>query len=201
MMLIEDTWTHDVNGRPRLMWRWIHQTDRRIAGSLRRQSTLFVSDTNGRLEPTEIRSQEVANGSDYLDEHAIRHVDVNGNLVVSEKTLIHRSEVAGESRTTTETFSRNVGGMIQSGDHLEFLHRVRSTTKSTPNGGLQTIEEFEERSPSSPNEPARVVRRTVETLRTVDSEHSESDLQVFDLDVNGRFVLTAMESGAVTGGR
>ena len=99
----------------------------------------------------------------------------------------------------TETFSRNVGGMI-SGNRLELTQRVRRTTRPTPDGGSQAIEEVEERVPGSPSDPIRIVRRTVETVRKVDAQHWESDLQVFDLDLNGRLVLTATEKGSATDG-
>jgi len=176
----------------------LRQTERRAANLLRRDSTLFVRDANGRLQPTEMRSQEIrTDGADSLEEETIRRLDVNGDLMLSERNVIRRSVVGDEDRTTSETFSRNVNGLIESGHQPELTQRVRRTTTSAADGGVRTVEEVEERVPGSPSEPVRVVRRAVETRHKVDDERWESDLQVFELDLNGRFVLTTTERGRV----
>jgi len=189
----------DVNGAVRQS-EALHTSERQTAGGLvLRDSTFFVRDTNGRLQPTEMRTQEVRTPrSEYVEEETIRRLDANGDLVLSERNVTRRSQSGGD-RMVTETFSRNVGGMI-SGNRLELTQRVRRTTRPTPDGGSQAIEEVEERVPGSPSDPIRIVRRTVETVRKVDAQHWESDLQVFDLDLNGRLVLTATEKGSATDG-
>ena len=169
-------------------------------GVVRRDSTFLLRDANGRLQPTEMRTQEVRTpGSEYIEEETIRRLDANGDLVLSERSVVHRSQSGGEDRSVTETFSRNVGGMIQS-SRLELTQRVRRTTKPTTGGGSEAVEEVEERVIGSPSEPIRIVRRTIETVRRVDGQRWESDLQVFDLDLNGRFVLTASEKGSSADG-
>jgi len=190
----------DVNGGIRQS-EALRTSERQAAGGVvRRNSTFFVRDTNGRLQPTEMRTHEVRTpGSEYIEEETIRRLDVNGDLVLSERNVIRRSQSSGEDRMVTETFARNVGGMI-SGNRLELTQRVRRTMRPTPDGGNQAIEEVEERVPGSPSEPVRTVRRTVETVRKVDAQHWESDLQVFDLDLNGSLVLTATEKGSATDG-
>ena len=170
------------------------------SGVVRRDSTFFMRDVNGRLQPTEMRTQEVRTpGSEYVEEETIRRLDANGDLVLSERNVVRRSQSGGEDRSVTETFSRNVGGMIQS-SRLELTQRVRRTTKPTADGGSEAIEEIEERVIGSPSEPIRLVHRTIETVHRVDAQHWASDLQIFDLDLNGRLVLTASEKGAAADG-
>ena len=180
----------------------IRETERQVGtDGVRRDSTFLVRDVNGRLQPTEMRTQEVrTTGLEYVEEETIRRLDVNGDLVLSERNVVRRSQSNGEDRSVIETFSRNVGGMIESRGRLQLTQRVRGTTKPASDGGSQTVEEVEERVPGSPSEPVRVVRRTVETVRRIDAQHWESDLRVFDLDLNGRLVLTAEEKGAATDG-
>jgi len=47
---------------------------------------------------------------------------------------------------------------------------------------------------SAPNEPMRVVRRVVETVRTLGSDRSETQRQVFERDPNGRMVLVSSDT-------
>ena len=63
------------------------------------------------------------------------------------------------------------------------------------NDGSQTVEETEEPNPVSPSDPLRVVRRSVTTVRKKrNATRHVSERQVFELDVNGRFVLVRKQS-------
>ena len=164
---------------------------------VRRDTTLFVRDVNGRLQPTESRSQElrISGPSEYTEEETIHRLDVNGNLILTERNVTSRSQSGGVDRTVLETFSLDIGGVIRSDNHLELSQRVRRTTTPDAEGGGRTIEEVEERVASSPAEPVRIVRRSVETIKRVDAGRWESDLQLFNLDPNGRLVLVERETG------
>ena len=181
----------------------IRQTERSIRPDvLRRESTRLVRDANGRLQPAETRSQDVriAGGSEYLEAETIHRPDVDGDPILSERAVIRRVSAGAADQTVTETFSRNVAGLMESGSRLELTRRVRRTVTVASDGSVRVIEEIEERIPGSPGEPIRPVRRTVETIRKVDAERWATDVQVFHLDLNGRFVLTAVEAGEATGG-
>ena len=72
---------------------------------------------------------------------------------------------------------------------LALTQRVNRVTTLTKDGS-QTVEETEEPSRVSSGDPLRVVRRSVTTMRRSGSDSYVSDRQVFELDVNGRFVPT-----------
>jgi hypothetical protein len=83
---------------------------------------------------------------------------------------------------------------------LELNERIRITTAVAADGSLQTIQEAERRYPLGTNGPLRVVERTVETVRQLGSNQSETERQVFNLDVNGRFLLYMTEREQATVG-
>jgi hypothetical protein len=108
--------------------------------------------------------------------------DLNGRDAVSEKVVTLRARTDGEERVVIETYEPS----IEAG-RLALTQRVNRVTTFTPEGN-QTVEETEEPSRVSTGEPLRVVRRRVTTMRRSRSDSFVSDRQVFELDVNGRFV-------------
>jgi hypothetical protein len=108
--------------------------------------------------------------------------DLNGRDAVSEKVVTLRARTDGEERVVIETYEPS----IEAG-RLALTQRVNRVTTFTPEGN-QTVEETEEPSRVSTGEPLRVVRRRVTTMRRSRSDSLVSDRQVFELDVNGRFV-------------
>jgi len=134
-----------------------------------------------------------------VEEEAIRRLDVNGKLILTERNVTRRFEANGRGQMVMETFSRNLSGLVLSDNRLELSQRVRRTTTSDADGGGRTVEEVEARVPGSPNEPLRMVQRTVETIRKVNAEHWETERHVYRLDLNGQLVLAIEESGQATG--
>ena len=110
--------------------------------------------------------------------------DLNGRDAVSEKVVTHRARTNDEERVVIETYSPS----MEAG-RLALTQRVNRVTTLTKDGS-QTVEETEEPSRVSPGDPLRVVRRSVTTMRRSGSDSYVSDRQVFELDVNGRFVPT-----------
>lgn len=80
------------------------------------------------------------------------------------------------------------------GGRLALSRRVRRTTTATSNG-TETVEETAERNPVAPGDALRVIRRSVTTVRPSGTDSNVRERQVFELDVNGRFVpvLTQIE--------
>jgi hypothetical protein len=113
--------------------------------------------------------------------------DVNGKDAVSEKVMTHRDQTKDEERVVIETYVPLIYA-----DRLELKRRVHRVTTATPDGS-QTVEETEERNPSSPSEPLRVVQRSLTTVRKSGSDSYVSERQVWERDVNGRFVLRQTE--------
>jgi hypothetical protein len=116
--------------------------------------------------------------------------DLNGRQVVSKKVVTHLARTKGEEQVVVETYLPSIEG-----ERLTLSRRVRRTTTETGNG-RQTVEETEERNRAALSEPLRVVRRNVTTVSDNGTDSSVSERQVFELDVNGRFVLTQTESSS-----
>ena len=76
------------------------------------------------------------------------------------------------------------------GGRLALARRVRRATTTTSNGS-ETVEETEELNPVATSEPLRRVRRSVTTVRRSGTDSYTSERQVFEVDVNGRFVPVA----------
>ena len=118
--------------------------------------------------------------------------DLNGRDIVLEKVVTHRGQTNDEARVVVETYAPWFYA-----DRLELNRRVRRVTTVTLDGS-QAIEETEERNPASPGEPLRVVQRSVTTVRRSRTASSVTERQVFELDVNGRFVLVRKQSEATS---
>ena len=168
---------------------------------VRRDLTHQVVDMNGRWQPTEIRSAEIRTigPSERLEEETIRHPDVNGTMVVDEKSVTRRWEENGREQTVIETYSRDAAGYIRDDGRLELSRRVRITTTPTAGGGRDTVEEMEGRNPAAPTDPVRVVRRSVTTVREIGPDRWVTERQIFERDVNGRLVLVNKEREESTG--
>jgi hypothetical protein len=109
--------------------------------------------------------------------------DLNGRDVVSEQVVTHRARTnGGEERVIIEIYLPS----MEAG-RLALTQRINRVTTLTKDGS-QTIEEAEKPSRVSPGDPLRVVRRSVTTMRRSGSDSYVSERQVFELDVNGRFV-------------
>jgi hypothetical protein len=113
--------------------------------------------------------------------------DLNGTRTGSERVVTHRSGTGDEHEVIIETYvpSIEVG-------RLALSQRVRRVTTRTSDGS-QTVEEVEAPNRSAPSDPLRVVRRTVTTVRQ-SGTGSSTERQIFERDVNGRFVLVCTES-------
>ena len=109
-----------------------------------------------------------------------------------EKVVAHRARTNDEERVVIERYSPS----MEVG-RLALTQRVNRVTTLTKDGS-QTVEETEAPGRVSPGDPLRVVRRSVTTMRRSGSDSYVSDRQVFELDVNGRFVpvLTQTESAS-----
>ena len=180
--VIENTWTPDFDGRLRLTYR-------------RTQTIRSIPQSIEETQPGTLRGEITP----CLREETIDRLDVNGDLTLTERTVTRRSQANGHDQIVTETFARDVGGMVQSGNRLELTRRVLRTTAAGADGSVALVEEIDERVPGCPSEPIRTVRRRLGTIRQVDAERRETDVRVFDLDLNGRFVLTARETTETKG--
>jgi hypothetical protein len=99
-----------------------------------------------------------------------------------EQVVRRTSRTTGAEEIVTEIYSHSIEG-----GRLVLTARIRCLTTTTSDGS-HTVEETEELNPAAPSEPLRVVRRSVTTVRTTGPGSFVSERQVFELDVNGRFV-------------
>jgi hypothetical protein len=116
-----------------------------------------------------------------------RDRDLNGREAVTEKVVTHRARTNDEERVVVETYLPS----IEAG-RLVLSQRVNRVTTVTSYGS-QTVEETEKHNPVASSDPLRVVRRTVTTVRRSGADSHVSERQVFERDVNGRFVLVRTE--------
>ena len=109
--------------------------------------------------------------------------DVNGKDLATEKVVTQRNQVNDEERVVIEIYwpSTQEGRLALT----QRINRVRTGT----NDGNQTVEETAERNPATPSDPLRVTQRIVTTIRRDGTDSYVSERDVFQRDVNGRFVL------------
>jgi hypothetical protein len=119
----------------------------------------------------------------------LRNRDLNGTVAVSEQTMTRRTQTSDGDEVVIETYCPSIEG-----GRLALSRRVRRTTTATSNG-TETVEETAERNPVAPGDALRVIRRSVTTVRPSGTDSYVRERQVFELDVNGRFVpvLTQIE--------
>jgi hypothetical protein len=187
--------TRGINGGLRETERTIH-SERRLGPSMvRHETALALRDANGRWMPIASSTADVQSTGD--EEETVQRPDLNGRLVLAERSVTRRSESNGQEQVTVETYSQDAEGFARSGGRLALNERIRRST-TTGSDGHTTIEEVEARSRFSPGDPMRVVQRTVVTVRNVASGRQVTERQVFERDVNGRLtpVLTETEETA-----
>jgi hypothetical protein len=139
------------------------------------------------LAATAATAQQSGSATDTVV--TLRNRDLNGTVAVSEQTVTRRAQTNDGDEVIVETYSPSIEG-----GRLALSRRVRRTTTVTSNG-TQTVEETAERNPVALGEQLRVIRRSVTTVRPTGTDSYVSERQVFELDVNGRFVpvLTQIE--------
>jgi hypothetical protein len=175
-------------------------SERQIDPTLvRYDETHLIRDLNGRWQATEVRTGESRQygPSQRLDEETVRRADDNGNLTLRERTLTRRIASEGRDEEVTETFAPEDGSSIRSGaplSRLRLIQVVRRSTTALADGGFRRIEEVERRNPVAPSEPLRVIQRTFTTVRRAGPDRWMTEREVFELDVNGRFVPTIKET-------
>ena len=99
--------------------------------------------------------------------------------------VTHRSRTGDEDQVLIEIYRPS----IEAG-RLALSRRVRRVTTATSDGS-RTVEEIEAVNPSAPSDPMRIVRRSVTTVRESATGSSATEREIFERDVNGRFVLVS----------
>jgi hypothetical protein len=108
----------------------------------------------------------------------LRNRDLNGTVAVSEQTMTRRTQTSDGDEVVIETYCPSIEG-----------------GRLATSNGTETVEETAERNPVAPGDALRVIRRSVTTVRPSGTDSYVRERQVFELDVNGRFVpvLTQIE--------
>jgi hypothetical protein len=117
----------------------------------------------------------------------LRAGDANGTVSVREHVVTHRSRKGDGERVTIEVYRPIEAGRLTLSRRLQ-----RDTT--TTGSGSRTVEEIEERSPATPGEPLKVTQRSVTTVRQSGNGATVSEREVFQRDINDRFVLVCSET-------
>jgi hypothetical protein len=171
-------------------------TQHQIAPTVvRRDSRYLMRDLNGRWKPVEVRSGETRGTSaENIGDQTVHGIDLDGNTALRDRIITRASESRGEQQVVIETYSQNAEGFVRSDSRLALKQRVRRSITTAADGGTITIEETEARNPQAPNDPMRVVQRTVLSVRKVAPGRWETERQVFERDVNGRFVLVTRDT-------
>jgi hypothetical protein len=174
-----------------------HHVERQTGAGLASYDTnQLVRDINGRWQPTEIRSGESRQlgPSRRLEEETLHRADEAGGMALREKTLTQRHVANGREETVTETYAPVDRSALRPDARLNLIQVVRTSTIASADGGRRIVEEVEQRNPVSPSDPLRVVQRTVTTVREAAPDRWSIAREVFELDVNGRFVLAIKET-------
>jgi hypothetical protein len=167
----------------------IERTERRLGGNLRDESAEFMRDMNGGWQAIATRTAETRNvGLSRHREETVRHRDANGHLMTSERIVSSHVETDRRTVEVIETYSRDAEGWMRAAG-LGLRERVHRTTTTTADGGRSSIEEVEARNPAAPSDPLRVFRRSMTTVRKIGPARWLTELQVFELDLNGRMAL------------
>lgn len=162
---------------------------------VRRDSRYLIRDLNGRWKPVEARSGETRGTSaENIGEQIVQGIDLDGNVALRDRIITRTSQSHGEQQLVIETYSQNAEGFVRSDSRLALKQRVRRSITTVADGGTTTVEEIETRNPQAPNDPMRVVQRTVVSVRMVAPGTRETERQVFERDVNGRFVLVTRDT-------
>jgi hypothetical protein len=107
---------------------------------------------------------------------------------LSERVVTQRSRTGDEDQVITEIYRPS----IEAG-RMALSRRVRRVTTATSDGS-RTVEEVEAANLAAPSDPPRLVRRIVTTVRESGTGSSATEREIFERDVNGRFVLVCSES-------
>ena len=166
-------------------------TERMVTpGLVRYDSTQLVRDVNGRWQPIEVhRGETTILASERLEDATIQRRDLNGTLAVEERRATRVSTTNGREHLVIEIRAPYADGSSP----WALSERVQRTTTPTADGGRHTVEEAETRNGVAPSDPLRVSRRTVTTVRHTGSGRWVTERQFFELDANGRLVLTGTE--------
>jgi hypothetical protein len=112
---------------------------------------------------------------------------------LKERVVTHRSRTGDEDQVITEIYRPS----IEAG-RMTLSRRVRRVTKATSDGS-RTVEEVEAANAVTPSDPPRIVLRIVTTVKDSGTGSSAIEREVFEKDVNGRFVLVCSESERSSG--
>jgi hypothetical protein len=156
--------------------------ERKPAAGASRRTYAYVAMVLSCLVLTATAAAAQQSGSTTDTVATLSNRDLNGTVAVSGRTVTHRAQTNDGDEVVIDTYLPS----IEAG-RLALSRRVRRTTTATSNG-TQTVEETAERSQVAPGEPMRVIRRSVTTVRPSGTDSYVSERQVFELDLNGRFV-------------
>ena len=186
----------DVNGTLSETVRTTHAETQIAPGVARQDSSVMRRDINGRWQPLETRhADNRADGSaEHLVEETVSQPDMNNVVGISERNVTRRSASNGREDVVIERYvARDPSAVHRSESRMDLSERTRLSTTTAADGTRQTVEEVEGRSPVASGDPMRLRRRIVTTVRPLGGDESIVERQVFDLDTNGRLVLTATE--------
>src|ERR1051325_7490237 len=125
---------------------------------------------------------------------------MNNVVGISERNITRRSTSNGREDVVIERYvAPDPSAVHRSESRMDLSERTRISTTTAADGTRETVEEVEARNPVAAGDPMRLRRRIVTTVRPSGGDQSTVERQVFDLDANGRLVLTATErrDGAV----
>ena len=185
-----------VDGRLTESARTTHNEKQVSPSVVRHDSTVMYRDLNGAWQPVETRQSDERNtdSAGHLEEETVSRPDINGVMGISERNVTRRSVANGREDVLIERYvPRDPGAVHRSPDRMELNERIRVSTTIATDGTRETIEEVEGRNPQAAGDPMRVRQRTVTTVRPLGGDRSAVERQTFDLDANGRLVLTATE--------
>ncbi len=145
--------------------------------------TKYVPGQSGSWTAAERRlSQSTLGKNQTSTEEQVYRYDVNNRFSLAQQLRITESkDASGRTQWQSETYAPNIEGKF----NLD--SRVTVVQNPMKNGRQQTTEVLERPGPASSNAGLKPVRRIVEKKQTVGANETETQLEVFEPELNGRW--------------
>jgi hypothetical protein len=160
----------------------IQQTEKRKGETgVEIDRTRYVLGQSGSWTAEERRVSQSTLGKDQTStEEQVYRYDVNSRFSLAQQLrVIESKDASGRTQWQSETYAPNIEGKFNLDSRVIVLQYPMK------NGRQQTTEVLERPSPASPNAGLKPVRRIVENRQTVGANETETQLEVYEPDLNG----------------
>jgi hypothetical protein len=160
-----------------------------------RKSTL-LPDGNGNWQTAEVREGVTTDGTQgSKTEEQVLQPGSDGKLAVVQKTVTKQSSAANESKSTTETYSRDVPGMAES-TGLQLVKRAKTISRKDVSGRQNTEQKVETPSAGNPSDGLRVSQQVIDIVRPAGASGTQEQVMTLSHDANGNMNVVQVSTGS-----